>query len=72
MAKSLRYSSTSPFHPGYYWQKTADDEEIVEVWIDPAETEHHLWIHRCGDGESCEVSKVENAQWAGPIPKPNC
>ncbi|MEA3213143.1 MAG: hypothetical protein QOE70_6200 [Chthoniobacter sp.] len=65
------YTSTPPKEPGYYWQKTPDDEEIVEVWIDPADTERNLWVHRCGDGEGCDISSVANAQWAGPIPKPD-
>lgn len=66
----MTYTESPPTEPGYYWLQTKDGEEIVEVWIDPAEAQRHFWVHRCGDGEGCILAEMVDAQWAGPIPKP--
>jgi hypothetical protein len=67
----MQYSSTIPSEPGYYWLRTGtDDDEIVEIWTDPALDGTVFWIHRCGSGEACELVTMSSALWAGPIEKP--
>jgi hypothetical protein len=66
----MRYSSDPPTEPGYYWLKTPDAEEIVEVWTDPTIEEEVFWVHRCGSGDACELADVIDGLWAGPLEKP--
>ena len=67
----MKYTSTPPTQPGYYWLKDATGEEIVEIWEDPGHpTAGALFIHHCGSGDCAEVISLNQAQWAGPIPRP--
>lgn len=66
---TMRYSRNVPAEPGYYWLREGDDEEIVEVWTDPARREI-FFIHRCGSGEAREIGALGDAVWAGPIEAP--
>ena len=68
----MSYSHQTPNEPGYYWLKRGDDEEVVEVWTDPnqAPAEQAFHVHHCGSGCATEVATLEQAQWAGPIPRP--
>lgn len=66
----MRYATTPPSESGYYWLREGDDEEIVEVWTDPAQMEI-FFIHRCGSGDAREVGSMREALWAGPIPEPD-
>jgi hypothetical protein len=65
-----QYSAEFPTKPGYYWLKSGEVEEIVEVWVDPDHPGKALWIHRCGDGNCCALESVQEGMWAGPIPRP--
>jgi hypothetical protein len=66
----MQYSTKPPTQPGYYWLKSGEAEEIVEVWTDPEQPGKAWWIHRCGDGNCSALESAEAALWAGPIPKP--
>ena len=67
----MTYSAQPPSEPGYYWLKTGENEEIVEVWTDPEKNPRSLWIHRCGDGDCCGIATLADSHWAGPIQKPD-
>ncbi len=68
---NVRYAHTPPVESGYYWLKEGDDEEIVEVWTDPAgATDEIFFVHRCGSGEVKEAASMMAALWAGPISTP--
>jgi hypothetical protein len=68
----MKYSSELPNEPGYYWLKRGDEEEVVEIWTDPNNpaVEKMYYVHHCGSGSAIAVGTLENAVWAGPIPKP--
>ena len=67
----MKYTTSPPAEPGYYWLKDADGEEIVEVWHDPGHpVSGTLFIHRCGSGDCGELASLKNVEWAGPIPHP--
>ena len=66
----MNYTSTPPQETGYYWLKTGDIEEIVEVWTNPDAPESGFWLHRCGDGDCAAMQSVASSLWAGPIPRP--
>lgn len=59
----MRWTSEKPDHPGWYWMRQPhghlpDEEEIVKV--------------RYYGGKMCIMNweVPNNAEWAGPIPKP--
>jgi hypothetical protein len=69
----MRYAHTPPAEAGYYWLKEGDEEEIVEVWTDPAAPggkSEIYFVHRCGSGEAREAGALTQALWAGPISAP--
>jgi hypothetical protein len=67
----MTYAAVAPSEPGYYWLKSGETEEIVEVWTDPDDPERCLHLHRCGDGNCSALASVTDGAWAGPIDKPD-
>ena len=66
----MHYTSRLPTVPGYYWLKTPESEEIVEVWMDEV-LDRRLFIHRCGDGDCCGFDAITDGLWAGPVNRPD-
>ncbi len=67
----MTYAAVPPSEPGYYWLKSGETEEIVEVWTDLDHPERRLNIHRCGDGNCSALTSITDGVWAGPIDKPD-
>lgn len=68
----MKYVREAPVEPGYYWLKRDGSEEVVEIWTDPNNPtqERIYYVHHCGSGSAVDSATLHEAQWAGPIPKP--
>jgi hypothetical protein len=65
----MNFTTQRPRRPGYYWLKTGEIREVVQVWPNP-DAKNGLWIHHCGDGDCAPLTTLNDTLWAGPIPEP--